>query len=124
MKKLILVAAVLITVLCCLCACGETQNAVITSPWKAEEITVKGDTMHFGSLTTDKKAPAFSCTDGKSFTFTLNEKEHTGTLVENNGVYTLSFDDTYKTMEARISDNKLILTVKDSDDIEIVFKAK
>lgn len=124
MKKLIL-AAVLITVFCCLCSCGNSaKNADITSEWKIEQMTVNGKTVSGASLQLDSVAPEFSCKDGKNVTFTLNGKTHNGTVTENNGVYLIDFDDSAKDMEARIRNGRLVMKIKDSDTIELIFKLK
>lgn len=124
MKKLIL-AAVLITVLCCLCSCGNSaKNADITSEWKIEQMTVNGKTVSGASLQLDSVAPKFSCKDGKNVTFTLNGKTHNGIVTENNGVYLIDFDDSAKDMEARIGNGRLVMKIKDSDTIELIFKLK
>ncbi|MGN0553634.1 MAG: hypothetical protein ACI4I1_09635 [Oscillospiraceae bacterium] len=122
MKKIILVAVSLIMVLCCLCSCGEAKTADITSSWKLESMTLNGKTDSDTLLSLDPKAPKFSCKDGKNVIFSLNGKTHNGTLTESGGVYFIDYDDTYKTMEARISGDKLIIKLKDSDKMELVFK--
>lgn len=123
MKRMIIVAAVLITVLCAFCACGET-TADITSSWVIKQMTVNGKKFDYTLIPIDSKAPAFSCSDGKNLTFSLNGKKHNGTLAENGGVYTIEFEDSAKDMEAIITNNKLILKIKDSDSMELVFKLK
>lgn len=122
MKKIILAAVSLIMVLCCLCSCGETETANITSSWKIESMTVNGKTTSDIFLSVDPKSPKFSCKDGKNVTFSMNGKTHKGTLTESGGVYTIEFDDTTKPMEARISEDKLILKMKYTDKMELVFK--
>lgn len=57
-------------------------------------------------------------------TFTLNGKTHNGTVTENSGVYLIAFNDSAKEMEARIENSKLVMKIKDSDTIELVFKLK
>lgn len=123
MKRVIVVTAVLITVICAFCACGGAV-ADITSSWVIEQMTVNGKKFDYTLIPIDTKAPAFSCSDGKNLTFSLNGKKHNGTLTESGGVYTVEFDDSAKDMEARIENNKLILKTKDSDNIELVFKLK
>lgn len=124
MKRIIIVTAVLITVLYAFCACGETAAADITSPWVIEQMTVNGKKFDYTLIPIDAKSPAFTCSDGKNLTFSLNGKTHNGTLTESGGVYTIEFDDSAKDMEARIANNKLTLKSKDSDNIELVFKLK
>lgn len=121
-KRVLLLAAVMITALCCLCSCGEPEAADITSSWKIESMTVNGKTDSGALLSVDPKAPKFSCKDGKNITFSMNGKTHNGTLTESGGVYTINFDDTAKPMEARISGDKLILKMKYTDKMELVFK--
>lgn len=125
MKKIILAAAALFMVLCCLCSCGEkTQTPDITSSWKIESMTVNGKTTSDALLSIDPKSPKISCKDGKKLTFSMNGKTHNGIVTESGGVYSIDFDDTTKSMEARISGDKLILKIKDSDKMELVFKLK
>ncbi|MGN1305013.1 MAG: lipocalin family protein [Oscillospiraceae bacterium] len=124
MKRIILFAAAFVMVLCCLCACGEKTPPDITSKWKLYEMTTAEKSTKFDVLPAGSLAPKFSSKDGKSFTFSLNGKTHTGTLTENNGVYTLDFDDTTKTMEATISGDTLTLRIVGVDKIKMVFKAK
>lgn len=125
MKNFVLAAAVLITVLCCLCSCGNSaKNADITSEWKIEQMTANGKTVSDPLMQFDSKAPKFSCKDGKNVTFALLGKTHNGTVTENNGVYLIAFDDSTKDMEARIENSKLVLKIKDSDTMELVFKLK
>lgn len=125
MKKIIIFTCAILIMLCCLCSCGNSsKTADITSEWKIEQMTVNGKTMSDASLQFDPKAPKFSCKDGKNVTFTLNEKTHNGTATENNGVYLIAFDDSAREMEARIENSRLVMKIKDSDTIELVFKLK
>lgn len=125
MKKIIIFASAILIMLCCLCSCGNSpKTAYITSEWKIEQMTVNGKTMADALLQLDSNAPKFSCTDGKNVTFTLNGKTHNGTVTENSGVYLIAFNDSAKEMEARIENSKLVMKIKDSDTIELVFKLK
>ena len=125
MKKIIIFTSAILIMLCCLCSCGNSsKTAYITSEWKIEQMTVMGKTTSDLSLQFDPKAPKFSCTDGKNVTFTLNGKTRNGTVTENSGVYFIAFNDSAKEMEARIENSKLIMKIKDSDTIELVFKLK
>lgn len=67
--------------------------------------------------------PHFSCTDGKNFVFSLNGKDRTGTLTESGGVYTLVLDDSAKNMEAKISGNKMTITIVGTSAY-FIFEAK
>ena len=121
-KRVFMFAAIMVMVFCCLCSCGEPEVIDITSSWKIESMTVNGKTDSGVLLSVDPKAPKFSCEDGKNVVFSSNGKTHNGTITESGGVYTIDFDDTTKTMEARLSGDKLILKLKDSDNLELVFK--
>lgn len=127
-NKILLFAVMAVMVLGCLCACGssgngaDTSDADITSSWKLVEMTVSGKTERYDNFPDiGGRAPKFSCTDGKNFTFTLNGKSHTGTLTESDGVYTLNLSDSKAKMEAVISGNKLTLSLADGAGI-IVFE--
>lgn len=124
MKRTIIFTAMLIMVLCAFCACGETAAVDITSPWVIEQMTVNGKKFDYTLIPIDSKSPAFSCSDGKNLTLSLNGKTHNGTLTESGGVYKIEFDDSAKDMEARIANNKLTLKTKDYDNIDLVFKLK
>lgn len=125
MKKIIIFTSAILIMLCCLCSCGNAaKNADITSEWKIEQMTVNGKTVSGASLQLDSNGPKFSCKDGKNVTFALNGKTHNGTVTENNGVYLIAFDDSAKEMEARIGNGRLVMKIKDSDTIELIFKLK
>ena len=125
MKKIIIFASAVLVMLCCLCSCGNAaKNADIASEWKIEQMTVNGKTVSGASLQLDSNGPKFSCKDGKNVTFALNGKTHNGTVTENNGVYLIAFDDSAKEMEARIGNGRLVMKIKDSDTIELIFKLK
>lgn len=127
-NKVLLIAVMMVMVFGCLCACGNSEkagnisDADITSSWKLVEMTISGKTERYDQFPDlSGRAPEFSCTDGKNFTFKLNGKTHTGTLTESDGVYSLNLSDSKAKMEAVISGNKLTLSLNDGAGV-IVFE--
>ncbi|MGN0155041.1 MAG: hypothetical protein ACI4A3_11375 [Lachnospiraceae bacterium] len=110
-KKIITIAVMLVMGLGCLCACGSSENADITSSWTLVEMSVSGKTTTYDIIPVTSIDPHFSCTDGKNFTFSSNGKTHTGTLTESNGIYTLDLNDSNRNMEAKISGNKMTISI-------------
>lgn len=97
------VALVLSIVLCLtlFCACGKKTdqdgNTLITSDWKYVSFTVNGkqtkadDIPFFMRIFTDKDDPKFRCDDGKNFTISLLQKDHSGTVtVSDDGLFVLT----------------------------------
>ncbi|MDE6025669.1 MAG: hypothetical protein K2G45_09460 [Lachnospiraceae bacterium] len=125
-KKIRLLCSIL-CVMCLLVGCGSSGssgNVSITDDWQLVEMTVNGKTEKFKDVSPDSLAPQFSCTDGTNFTFSSNGKSHSGTLTELEGVYTLNYNDGTKTMKAKISGNRLTLTMADSDAMKLIFETK
>lgn len=126
MKKKVCLLCSLLCVLCLLWGCGSADSsgdASITDDWQLVEMTHTGTTTKYEDLPKGYE-PTFSCTDGIHFTFSQNGKSHSGTLTESEGVYTLNYDDTAKKMEAKISGNRMTITIVGSDSTEFVFEAK
>lgn len=127
MKKKVCLLCSILCVMCLLVGCdssGSSGNASITDNWQLVEWTVNGKTEKFKDIPPDSLSPQFSCTDGTNFTFSLKGKGHSGTLTESEGVYTLTYNDTFKKMEARISGNRMTITMADSDVMELIFETK
>lgn len=130
MKKRVCLLCSILCVMCLLLGCGSSDsssNASITDDWQLIEMTVNGKTEKLKKgipADSPSLAPQFSCTDGTNFTFSLNGKSHSGTLTEANGVYTLNYKDGGKTMEAKISGNRMTITIVGSDSMELIFETK
>lgn len=125
-KRVLFIAVIMLMALSCLCGCGSSEksgNADITSKWKIIEMGYSGSKTTYDVIPVTSIDPHFSCTDGEHFTFTLNKKEHTGTVTGSNGVYTLTLDDTSKNWEARISGDKMTISVVGSS-VYFIFEAK
>lgn len=101
-----------------------TGNALITDNWQILIMTVNGKTVTYEGIPVDSFAPEFSCSDGINFTFSLKGKSHSGTLTESGGVYTLNYKDTTKTMKAKISGNRMTITIADSNAMKLIFETK
>lgn len=95
----------------------------IASDWALVEFTVKGTTTKAEDFPGASAMPAFTCTDGVNCVLSFNNKSHSGTLEEKDGVYTIHFDDTSSVMEARITGDTLKITIP-GGTTEIVFETK
>lgn len=125
-KRVLFIAVIMVMALSCLCSCGSSGNsgnADITSKWKIIEMGSSGKKTTYDIIPVTSIDPHFSCTDGKNFTFSLNGKDHTGTLTESGGVYILDLDDSDKNMEAKISGNKMTLSIVGTSAY-FIFEAK
>lgn len=131
MKKNVCLLCSVLCVMYLLWGCGSSDssgNASITDDWKCVECEVDGKRTTDEAISFDNplllgRSPSFSCTDGTNFTFSLNGKNHSGTLTESEGVYTLNYNDTTKKMEAQISGNRMTINVVGSS-AKFVFETK
>lgn len=133
MKKLFRYASGLLSVLllCSFLGCAK-QNVgapTFTSDWELSQITTNGTTNYYEDesflvkVVTNSKNPKFKSSDGYNCVFTMNGKDHAGTLSEQNGMYKITYSDTSKPMYAKIDGDKLYLT-NENNTFEIVFRAK
>ena len=115
-----------------LVGCGKEKKEekdLITSDWTLVEYTVKGETMRVKDYTEAEKSvvdsvvPKFHSEDGKTCTFSVSGKEHTGTLSKEDGKYIITYPDTDKKMIAEISDKTLTI-VNEEHTFEIVFETE
>ena len=133
MKKHILILICITVLMVSLAGCGsgakldEAGNAAITSDWNLVQFTVNDsktvvkETPLLIKLFTFRMNPRFSCKDGTNFKLTIGKKTHKGTLTEDGGEYTLTFDDSSKQFTAVINGNTLTITNAEGT-IEFIFK--
>lgn len=125
-KRVLFIAVIMVMALSCLCGCGSSSgsgNAAITSKWKIIEMGLSGKKTTYDIIPVTSIDPHFSCTDGKNFIFSLNGKDRKGTLTGSDGVYILDLDDSDKNMEAKISGNKMTVTIVGTSAY-FIFEAK
>jgi hypothetical protein len=110
--------------------CGQSGDAKITSKWKISEMMVNGkvtreaDYSPIVRLFTSKDAPKFKVSkDGASCVLTIGQKNHKGTVTEEDGKYIIDFDDSYSNMIGEISGNKLSLT-NEKGTVLLLFETK
>ena len=131
MKKFKVLLSSLLIMLFVLSGCGtkvdSDGNFSIDSKWTLVEFTVKGKTTNvkddpMAKLAEDAQ-PKFECSDGKNCTFSLNHKTHNGVVTNEDDVYRITFDDTYKPFLASIDGNRLTLT-NESKTVEIIYEGE
>ncbi|MCI5904468.1 MAG: hypothetical protein MRZ61_04940 [Oscillospiraceae bacterium] len=125
-RRLLFIAVIVAMTLSCLCGCSSSAGsaqATITSKWEIIETGLSGKKVTYDVIPVTSIDPHFSCSDGKNFKFSMNGKDHTGTLTGSNGVYTLDLDDSEKNMEAKISGNKMTVTIVGTSAY-FIFEAK
>ena len=127
-KKTLSIVMALLMVVSMLTACA-TKETTITSKWVVTEYEVNGKVTNVENdnwllrLTAKDVEPQFVCKDGVNCTFSLNGKDHQGTLTEQDGGYRIDFNDTYKSFNASISGDRLEL-VNEAGTVRIEFKQK
>jgi len=96
---------------------GETIAAEITADWELVQFTTKGEVALYSDFSDEEKdiAPKFHTDDGDSFVFSINGKDHPGTISVDGDKYILSYGDSEKVMEAKIDGNKLHISIEGSD---------
>ena len=109
---------------------GQSGDAKITSKWKISETMVNGNVTREADyspivrLFTSKDAPKFKVSkDGASCVLTIGQKNHKGTVTEEDGKYIIDFDDSYSNMIGEISGNKLSLT-NEKGTVLLLFETK
>lgn len=133
--KRILCALLVVMMLLTLTACGgkstseiqrdDDGNALITSDWNLTAITSKMGVTEYKGNAFKKKKPSFHTDDGVNFVFTNNGKEHTGTLVEEDGYYSMNFNDSESPMEIRIKGDFMEIQLPESNSkIIMTFEAQ
>lgn len=129
--KLIAVLSSFLIVAAGMFGCGNksAEEVTITSDWELVEFTVNGTTTNPSEdsflvrLVTESSNPKFVCKDGVNCVLSIGEKKHRGKITEQDGIYIIDFDDSYKNMTARIDGDNLILT-NESETLEIIFVAR
>ncbi len=129
--KLIAVLSSFLIVAAGMFGCGNkaSEEVTITSKWELVEFSVNGKVTNTSGesflfkLMTDSSNPKFVCNDGVNCVFSLGKKKHRGKITEQDGIYIIDFDDSYKNMTARIDGDNLILT-NESETLEITFVAR
>ena len=120
MKKVLRIAVVVMALMgLSACGGGASDDAPITSAWKCVQVTVKGETR----TNLGEAAPKFSTTDGTNFVFTLDGKDHNGTLSQEGDKYTFNYDDTASKMEATIKGSTMTVVVVGGTS-EFIFEAE
>lgn len=117
MKKYIRILIICLLPLCLLCGCGPKDNkdkdkSALAAEWELVSFTTNGKTDYPEnfSAANRKLLPQFECKDGVNCIFVLNEKEHKGTISEEDGKYVITYDDTDQTMTATLSGDTLTIT--------------
>ena len=122
MKKRILIIICTMALSLVLFGCGsknefdEEGNALISSDWHLREFTVNDSSTNVKEegfllrLLTVWSNPKFKCKDGTNCTFSYGKRALTGTVTEEDGEYTITFDEKVKTFKGTISGNTLTLT--------------
>lgn len=122
-------------ILCCaivgfalLTGCGKAVddqgNTLITSRWKPVEFTVNGTTTEHEPLFIWEifSFPRFKCDDGTHFTLLINGETREGTVTpEDDGTYTIVFDNNDNAFQGVIEDDVLTITSSDNN-VSLVFK--
>ena len=130
MKKNIRHIIIILFAVCILYGCGpkndkDKDKSRLAAEWELVSFTVNGKTDYPENFSDEnrKLLPQFKCSDGFNCIFVLNEKEHKGTISEENGKYVISYDDTDQTMSAVLSGDTLTIT-NNKGTLDIVFKKK
>ncbi len=130
MKKYIRHIIIILFAVCILYGCGPKNNneidkSVLGAEWELVSFTVNGKTDYPENFSDDnrKLLPQFICKDGVNCIFVLNEKEHKGKILEVDGKYVISYDDTDQTMTATLSGDILKIT-NNRGTLDIMFKKK
>ena len=88
------------------------------------KVTREADYSPIVRLFTSKDAPKFKVSkDGASCVLTIGQKNHKGTVTEEDGKYIIDFDDSYSDMIGEISGNKLSLT-NEKGTVLLLFETK
>ncbi len=127
MKKYFSISILCLLALCLLCSCGpkEDKKNELAAEWELVSFTVNGKTDYPENFTpTNRKLlPQFKCDDGVNCIFVHNQKEHKGTITEEDGKYVITYEDTVQTMTATLSGDTLTI-VNQKETLEFEFKKK
>jgi len=109
-------------------AATEAENAddaAITAKWTLVEFTTESGTTKYEDLSEADQAisPKFRTEDGKTCVFSLEGKDHNGTITEKDGTYVIAYDDTDRTMIATIKGKEMTI-VNDTGTLTIIFRAE
>ena len=101
------------------------DDAAITAKWTLVEFTTQSGTTKYEELSEEdqKAAPAFRTEDGKTCVFSLDGKDHNGTITEKDGTFVITYDDTDKTMIATIKGNEMTI-VNDEGTLTFIFRTE
>ncbi len=96
----------------------------ITSQWKIESWTIKGETSYALSDDDESRLPKFHSDDGKTFFLTITgENEYHGDLIpQEDGTYQLKHGDDPNILTAGIDGNKLTITLPSGTYLTFVTK--